>query len=90
MPITKSAKKQLRQNPRKRVMNDARRNTMKKLLKQALALIEEKKVDELEKLLPAVYKAIDKACKTGVLKKNTASRKKARIGKHASALKKAA
>lgn len=88
MPITKSAKKQLRQNPKKRVFNDARRNEMKKLLKQALALIEEKKVEELEKLLPSVYKAIDKACKTGVIKKNTASRKKSRIGKHVSALSK--
>ncbi|MFA5086989.1 MAG: 30S ribosomal protein S20 [Candidatus Paceibacterota bacterium] len=89
MPITKSAKKQLRQNPKKKVKNDLRKAEMKKLLKQALALIEEKKVADLEKLLPSIYKAIDKACKTGVIKKNNAARKKSRIGKHASALKKA-
>lgn len=89
MPITKSAKKQLRQNPKKKIKNDLRKAEMKKLLKQAVALIEEKKVEELEKLLPILYRAIDKACKTGVIKKNNASRKKSRIGKYASALKKA-
>ena len=89
MPITKSAKKQLRQNPVKKAQNDAKKTEMKKLLKQALTLIEEKKVADLEKLLPSLYKAIDKACKIGVIKKNNASRKKSRIAKHTSNLKKA-
>ncbi|MFA5013456.1 MAG: 30S ribosomal protein S20 [Candidatus Paceibacterota bacterium] len=89
MPITKSAKKQLRQNPKKREKNLARNTEMKKLLKQALALIEENKVEEVEKILPLVYKAIDKAAKTGVIKKNNASRKKSRIARNAEKLKKA-
>jgi ribosomal protein S20 len=38
--------------------------------------------------LPSIYKAIDKACKIGVIKKNNASRKKSRIGKKLSNLKK--
>jgi len=88
MPITKSAQKQLRQNPKKKVQNDKRKIEMKKLLKQALGLIEQKKADDLEKLLPSIYKAIDKACKIGVIKKNNASRKKSRIGKKLSNLKK--
>ncbi|MDD5568963.1 MAG: 30S ribosomal protein S20 [Candidatus Pacebacteria bacterium] len=88
MPITKSAKKQLRQNPKRQARNIDKKTDVKKLLKQALALIEEKKIEEVEKILPALYKAIDKAAKTGVLKKNTASRKKSRIARNLSALKK--
>lgn len=34
---------------------------------------------EAEKLLPRAYKVIDKAAKRGVLKANTAARKKARL-----------
>jgi len=37
--------------------------------------------EEAIKLLPSAYKAIDKACKTGVIKKNTAARKKSRLMK---------
>ena len=36
---------------------------------------------EAEKSLPELYKAIDKAAKRGVIKKNTASRKKSRLAK---------
>ncbi|HOS88235.1 MAG TPA: 30S ribosomal protein S20 [Candidatus Pacearchaeota archaeon] len=86
MPITKSAKKQLRQNPKKKAQNDAKKMEMKKLMKQALILAQDKKTEELSKLVPNLYKAIDKACKTGVIKKNTASRKKSLIGKKLSAL----
>ncbi|MCF7815897.1 MAG: 30S ribosomal protein S20, partial [Candidatus Pacebacteria bacterium] len=34
---------------------------------------------EAEALMPTVYKAIDKAEKRGVIKKNTAARKKSRL-----------
>lgn len=34
---------------------------------------------EAEKLLPEAYKAIDKATKRGVIKDNTAARKKSRL-----------
>jgi len=90
MPITKSAQKQLRQSFVKKEQNDAKKTEMKKLLKQALALIESKNSEELEKILPKVFKAIDKACKIGIIKKNNASRKKSRIGRNASLLKKSA
>jgi len=39
------------------------------------------KKEEAIKLLPSAYKSIDKACKTGVIKKNNAARKKSRITK---------
>jgi len=37
------------------------------------------KIDEAEKMLPDAYKAIDKAAKRGVIKENTAARKKSRL-----------
>jgi len=43
--------------------------------------VSEKKIEEAKKLLPQVYKVLDKAAKTKLIKKNTASRKKSRIAK---------
>ena len=81
MPITKSAKKALRQSERKRVRNLQKRRKLKNLLKEVKFLLSEKKTEEAKKLLPQVYKFLDKAAKTGLIKKNTASRKKSRITK---------
>lgn len=81
MPITKSAKKALRQSLRRRVRNLQKKQKIKNLLKEVKNLISEKKSEEAKKLLPQVYKLLDKAAKTGLIKKNTASRKKARITK---------
>lgn len=81
MPITSSAKKALRGSLRKKVFNLERKNKMKFVVKEYKKLIAEKKTKEAEKLLPSVYKEIDKAAKRGVIKKNAASRKKSRITK---------
>ncbi|HNP79552.1 MAG TPA: 30S ribosomal protein S20 [Candidatus Pacearchaeota archaeon] len=83
MPIKKSAKKQLRQSLKRKKGNDSRKKEMKELLKQANILAKEGKKEEVAKMLPKIYKAIDKAVKTGVLKKNTGSRRKAVIAKKA-------
>jgi len=111
MPITKSAKKALRQSLRKKARNVLKMKKLKKLLKEVKTLVtraqakredeqsssptraqakredeqssspSQKKVEEAKNLLPKVYKLLDKAAKTGLIKKNTASRKKARITK---------
>ncbi len=81
MPITKAAKKALRQSKRRRVKNLQKNKKLKDLLKEIRILISEKKIDEAKKLLPQVYKALDKAAKTNLIKKNTAARKKSRIAK---------
>ena len=44
-----------------------------------LAAVEAKNVDEAKSALSAAYKELDKAVTKGVLKKNTASRKKSRL-----------
>ncbi len=81
MPITKSAKKALRQNVKRNKSNRTYKNKMKNLLKEMEVLIAEKKTKEAKELLPQVYKILDKSAKKGIIKKNTASRKKGRITK---------
>ncbi|MFH1180856.1 MAG: 30S ribosomal protein S20 [bacterium] len=81
MPITKSAKKALRQSKRRRTKNIKAKNKVKSILKETRSLLSQKKAEEAKKLLSEVYKALDKAAKTGVIKKNTANRKKSRIAK---------
>ncbi len=81
MPITKSAKKALGQNRRKRVFNLRRKRTMRSFIKQIRQLIAENKKEDALKSLPQTFKAIDKAAKKGVIKKNSASRKKSRLSK---------
>jgi small subunit ribosomal protein S20 len=79
MPITSSAKKALRASKRKRVFNLQRKNDMQAVIKEYKKLISAKKADEAAKLVPKLQQAIDKATKRGVIKKNTAARKKSRF-----------
>ena len=81
MPITKSAKKALRQSLRRKVRNVKNKTKIKSLIKKVKDLVSQKKIEEAKKLLPQVYKVLDKAAKEGLIKKNTASRKKSRIAK---------
>ncbi len=52
---------------------------MAETVKAVKDLVLEKKQSEANKLLPKAYKAIDKALKSGIIKKNTAARKKSRL-----------
>jgi small subunit ribosomal protein S20 len=81
MPITKSAKKALRQNVKRRAKNLVYKKKMRDLIKRVRDLVSENKKEEAKKLLSQTYKALDKSAKVGVIKKNTASRKKSRLTK---------
>jgi len=81
MAITESAKKALRQNLKRRARNLIYKQKIKNLIKQVKVLVSQKKTEEAKKLLSQVYKILDKAAKTGLIKKNTAARKKSRITK---------
>ena len=78
MPITQSAKKAVRGSLRKKAFNDRRKKVMKEIIKK---IEKSAKTDkkEAEKMLSSAYQAIDKAAKKGVIKKNNAARKKARL-----------
>ena len=81
MAITKSAKRAWRQSLKRRKRNLVYKEKIKNLIKEVRNLISQKKVEEAKKLLPQIYKILDKAAKVGVIKKNTAARKKSRIAK---------
>ncbi len=74
MAKTKSAKKAYRVELRRRVFNVRRAKAMRDSVK-AVA----KSADAKD--LPAAQKAIDKAVKRGLIKKNTAARMKSRLAK---------
>jgi small subunit ribosomal protein S20 len=79
MAITKSAKKSIRQSAKRKKQNVVYKDKIKLLVKQARLLVSTKKMAEAKKLLPEIYKALDKAAKVGVIKKNNASRRKSRL-----------
>ena len=81
MAITKSAKKAISQNKKRRAQNLVYINKIKKLIKEVRFFVLQKKSNEAKELLPKLYQILDKAAKVGVIKKNTASRKKSRITK---------
>ncbi len=81
MPITSSAKKAHRASLNKQVFNLRRKRTMKNAVKEVQALTAAGKGKEAQEKLSAAYKAIDKAAKRGVIKENTAARKKSQLTK---------
>jgi len=81
MPITSSAKKALRASKKKKVFNQRRKDTLTGVVKKIKKFVADKNTQEAVKLLSEAYKAIDKAAKTNLIKKNTASRKKSRLAK---------
>lgn len=79
MAITSSAKKAIRSSGKKRVFNLRRKSALYSATKALTQAVTAKDVKKAETLLPAAYAAIDKARKSGVIKANTASRKKSRL-----------
>ena len=76
MAITTSAKKAHRASLKKKAFNDAR----KKNLSLALKGVRNAQKGDI-KAIAAAYQAIDKAMKRGLMTKNTAARRKAKVAK---------
>jgi len=75
MANSKSAKKRVLVAERNRVRNQAVKTRVKTMAKKVLATLELKDVEAAKTALSVAYKEFSK----GILKKNTASRKKARL-----------
>jgi small subunit ribosomal protein S20 len=78
MAITKSAKKAHRASLKKRVFNVRRQRALTNTTKSVKKVMATDAAAARTSLSEA-YKAIDKAAKRGIIKKNTASRKKSRL-----------
>ncbi|KKW21779.1 MAG: 30S ribosomal protein S20 [Parcubacteria group bacterium GW2011_GWB1_52_7] len=81
MPITKSAKKALRQSKRRRAGNLAKKTAYKVAVKKVRALVLAGDKKEIQSALSLAYKTLDKAAKTNVIAKNKAARLKSRLAK---------
>jgi len=81
MPRTKTAKKALRQNVRRRKQNLGRKKQLRAALKTYRAALAAGKKDEARAALPRVYQTLDKLAKVHILKRGKAKRMKSRMAK---------
>jgi len=81
MPNTKSAEKALRQSRRRQARNSSKKNAYKNAMKEFKKLFAAGQMKEAEELIRKVYQKVDKAAKSGVIKKNKANRLKSRATK---------
>tara|TARA_Y100000591_G_C21451221_1_gene506222 strand:- start:127 stop:387 length:261 start_codon:yes stop_codon:yes gene_type:complete len=79
MANTKSAIKRIRRISRQTTVNKARKSRYKNALKKMNSLIDDKKKDEALKFLPKLNSELMKIAKTGIVKKQNASRNVSRI-----------
>lgn len=80
MANTKSAKKSIKVNERRRVRNLAVRSSVKTAVKKTIEAIKSSSTDA-EKVARVAYSTIDKAAVGGILHKNAAARKKSRLAR---------
>ena len=81
MAITKGAKKAIRASERKRIFNLRRKKALTDTSKALTRAVAAGDTAAAANLLPAAYQAVDKAAKRGVIKANTAARKKSRLAR---------
>ena len=79
MANTKSAIKKIRKISKQTIVNKARKSRYKNALKKMNLLIDGKKKNEALKFLPKLNSELMKIARTGVIKKQNASRKVSRI-----------
>tara|TARA_Y100001970_G_scaffold130792_1_gene161292 strand:+ start:1664 stop:1924 length:261 start_codon:yes stop_codon:yes gene_type:complete len=86
MANTKSAIKKIRKISKQTIVNKARKSRYKNAIKKMNLLIDGKKKNEALKFLPKLNSELMKIAKTGVIKKQNASRNVSRITKKISVI----
>tara|TARA_A100001011_G_scaffold3099_1_gene3616 strand:- start:841 stop:1155 length:315 start_codon:yes stop_codon:yes gene_type:complete len=86
MANTKSAIKRIRRISKQTLVNKARKSRYKNALKKMNLLIEDKKKSEALKFLPKLNSELMKIAKTGIIKKQNASRNVSRVSKKIAAI----
>ena len=79
MAHTKSTIKRIKQNRKRRLRNMSVKSNIKTQIKKLETALEASDKKEASELLKEIYRSLDKAVSKGIIKKNTASRKKARL-----------
>ena len=86
MANTKSAIKKIRRISKQTAVNKSRRSRFRNALKKMNILIDSKKKNEALKFLPKLNSELMKVAKTGIIKKQNASRNVSRITKKIAAI----
>tara|TARA_Y100000816_G_scaffold208444_1_gene154261 strand:+ start:231 stop:554 length:324 start_codon:yes stop_codon:yes gene_type:complete len=86
MANTKSAIKRIRRISKQTIVNKARKSRYKNALKKMNLLIDKKKKTEAQKFLPKLNSELMKIAKTGIIKRQNASRNVSRITKKISSI----
>ena len=86
MANTKSAIKRIRRISKQTIVNKARKSRYKNALKKMSLLMDNKKKNEALKFLPKLNSELMKVAKTGIIKKQNASRNVSRITKKIASL----
>lgn len=81
------AKKRIRQNAKRKVINRARKSQIKTQIKRYETALGAGDVETAEKEYKLVTKKLDKTASTSTMHKRTAARKKSRLAKKLNALK---
>ncbi len=81
-----SAIKRIKQNQRRRLINQIHRHKLKTQVKKLKTAISEGKSDEAKDMLPKTFSLIDKSVQRGVIKANAARRYKSRMNRHVNAI----
>ena len=81
MPNTKSAIRRVKRAKRQSLVNKLRKSRYKLALKKMTKLVEKKDLKSIQAFYPTFQSELMKIAKTGVVKKENASRKIARISK---------
>ena len=88
MPTTKSAKRRVKRTRFQTSVNRIRKSKYKAAIKQMSSYIASGKTKEAQDFLPKFHSQLMKIAKTGVIKKETVSRKVSRVTKKIQKLKK--
>ena len=86
MANTKSAIKRIRRISRQTIVNKSRKSKFKNAIKKMNILLDEKKKKDALEYLPKLNSELMKVAKTGIIKKQNASRNISRITKKINAL----
>ena len=80
MANTRSARKRIKQNDRRRMRNRAVRSTIRSAVKTARGAVTEKTPQAKESVLEAI-RILDRAVTRGIIHRNTAARKKSSLAR---------
>lgn len=87
MANRRNAIKKIRADESRQSKNKMIRSELKTKIRKFLSLCSEKQADKAKESSRSLFSALDRAVKKGVLKENTANRKKSRLSRRLSLIK---